>query len=35
MMRDRPGALTVDLAVRADGVAAIKALRADGAVIGR
>ncbi|MBS0525987.1 MAG: GDYXXLXY domain-containing protein [Proteobacteria bacterium] len=30
LMRERPGSLTVDLAVRADGVAAIKALRIDG-----
>jgi hypothetical protein len=31
----RPGALTVDLAVRPDGSAAIKALRVDGQVLGR
>lgn len=30
LMRERPGSLTVDLAIRADGVAAIKALRIDG-----
>jgi hypothetical protein len=31
----RPGALTVDLAVRPDGTAAIKALRVDGQILGR
>jgi hypothetical protein len=35
LIRDRPGALTVDLAVRADGRAAIKAVRVDGKVLGR
>ncbi len=35
MLRQRPGTLTVDLAVRADGSAAIKSLRADGQMIGR
>ena len=30
LMRERPGSLTADLAVRADGGAAIKALRIDG-----
>ena len=30
LMHERPGALTADLAVRADGAAAIKALRIDG-----
>jgi hypothetical protein len=34
-MRERPGALTADLAVRADGSVAIKALRIDGTVLGR
>jgi hypothetical protein len=34
-LRQRPGALTIDLAVRADGSAAIKALRLDGKVLGR
>ena len=35
LMRDRPGSLTVDLAVRADGHAAIKAVRVYGQVLGR
>jgi hypothetical protein len=35
ILRKRPGALTVDLAVRPDGSAAIKALRLDGQPIGR
>jgi len=35
LVRDRPGALTVDLAVRADGRAAIQAVRVDGKVLGR
>lgn len=35
MVRERPGSLTVDLAVRADGRAMIKALRVDGKVLGR
>ena len=35
LTRDRPGALTADLAVRADGGAAIKALRVDGKALGR
>ncbi len=35
LIRDRPGALTVDLAVRGDGRAAIKAVRVDGKVLGR
>ena len=35
LLRERPGALTADLAVRADGNAAIKALRVDGTVVGR
>ena len=35
LMRERPGALTADLAVRADGGAAIKALRIDGKMLGR
>ena len=35
LIRERPGALTVDLAVRADGRAAIKAVRVDGKVLGR
>jgi len=35
MVRDRPGSLTVDLAVQADGRAAIKAVRVDGQVLGR
>ena len=34
-MRERPGSLTADLAVRADGGSAIKALRVDGEVVGR
>lgn len=35
LMRKHPGALTVDLAVRADGSAAITALRVDGEVVRR
>jgi uncharacterized membrane-anchored protein len=35
LMRERPGSLTVDLAVRADGAAAIRALRVEGEVLGR
>jgi hypothetical protein len=35
LMQDRPGALTADLAIRADGYAAIKAIRVDGRVLGR
>jgi hypothetical protein len=35
MLRDRPGAVTVDLAVRRDGSAAIRALRVDGRPLGR
>ena len=35
VVRQRPGALTVDLAVRADGSAAIRTLRLDGQPIGR
>jgi uncharacterized membrane-anchored protein len=35
LMRERAGALTADLAVRADGGAAIKGLRVDGEVVGR
>ena len=35
LMRERPGSLTADLAIRADGAAAIKALRVDGEVLGR
>ena len=35
LIRDRPGSLTADLAVRADGRAAIKAVRVDGKVLGR
>ena len=35
LVRERPGALTVDLAVRADGSAAIRTLRLDGKPIGR
>ncbi len=35
LVRERPGSLTVDLAVRADGRAAIKAVRVDGKVLGR
>jgi hypothetical protein len=35
LLIDRPGALTVDLAVRPDGSAAIKALRVDGEMLGR
>lgn len=34
LIRERPGALTVDLAVRADGRATIKAVRVDGKVLG-
>jgi hypothetical protein len=34
LVRQRPGALTVDLAVRADGSAAIRTLRLDGQPIG-
>jgi len=33
-IRDRPGALTVDLAVRADGHVSIQALRVDGQLLG-
>lgn len=35
LTRERPGALTVDLAVRADGYVSIQALRVDGQVLGR
>ena len=35
LIRVRPGALTVDLAVRADGYTSIQALRVDGQVLGR
>jgi hypothetical protein len=35
LMRERPGSLTADLAVRADGAAAIRALRVEGELIGR
>ena len=35
LIRERPGALTVDLAVRADGQVSIQALRIDGQVLGR
>ena len=35
LIRARPGALTVDLAVRADGHVSIQALRIDGRVLGR
>lgn len=35
LLRERPGALTADLAVRSDGGAAIKALRIDGKALGR
>jgi hypothetical protein len=35
LLMERPGALTVDLAVRPDGSAAIKALRVDGERLGR
>lgn len=35
LIRDRPGALTADLAVRADGHVSIQALRIDGQVLGR
>ena len=35
LMRERPGSLTADLAVRADGAAAVRALRIYGELIGR
>ena len=35
LIRKHPGAFTVDLAVRADGSAAIMALRVDGQIVGR
>ena len=35
LIRERPGSLTVDLAVRADGHVSIQALRVDGEVLGR
>lgn len=35
LLLERPGAFTVDLAVRPDGRAAIKALRVDGGIFGR
>lgn len=35
LLRARPGGLTVDLAVRPDGLASIQALRLDGQVLGR
>jgi hypothetical protein len=35
LIRERPGALTVDLAVRADGYVSIQALRVDDQVLGR
>ena len=35
LVRERPGALTVDLAVRADGHVSIQALRIDGLILGR
>ena len=35
LLIERPGAFTVDLAVRPDGSAAIKALRVDGQLLGR
>ena len=35
LVRERPGALTVDLAVRADGYVSIQGLRVDGQVLGR
>lgn len=35
LIRRHPGALTVDVAVRADGSAAIMALRVDGQIVGR
>ncbi|MBS0539021.1 MAG: GDYXXLXY domain-containing protein [Proteobacteria bacterium] len=35
LIRDRPGAVTVDLAVRRDGSAAVRALRVDGKIPGR
>ncbi len=35
LIRERPGAFTVDLAVRRDGSAAVRALRLDGRILGR
>jgi GDYXXLXY protein len=35
LLREHPGGLTVDLAVRPDGLVSIKALRLDGQVLGR
>lgn len=35
LIRERPGAVTVDLAVRRDGSAAVRALRVDGQIPGR
>jgi hypothetical protein len=35
LIRERPGALSVDLAVRADGYVSIQALRVDDQVLGR
>jgi len=35
LIRERPGAVTVDLAVRRDGSATVRALRLDGQVLGR
>jgi uncharacterized membrane-anchored protein len=35
LIRERPGALTVDLAVRVDGYVSIQSLRVDGQVLGR
>ena len=35
LIRERPGALSVDLAVRADGYVSIQALRVDGQLLGR
>jgi len=35
LIRERPGALTVDLSVRGDGDASLQALRIDGQVVGR
>ncbi len=35
LLIERPGAFTVDLAVRPDGSASIKALRVDGQLLGR
>lgn len=35
LIRDRPGSVTVDLAVRRDGSAVVRALRLDGQVLGR